>query len=420
MAPGRFTPDLGAAGRPTTRFRVDSGTVISAIGCKNVQLHHIEVSGGDAGGILLRAAAARFENVRVIGNSNQQAGGGVRVDDASLVLRDSVVAANYSSVRGGGLQVEGIGSLDITDSIVSGNCAASLGGGLYVRDAAGVSASNVLFTANRARFGGGIKVVSNLGQLSNLTVAYNEATVSLGGAGLAVHAPADNVRVRDSIFVHNRDINGRTEAFNSTVTAPISDFNLLEQAPVGDNDIDIRGSGAGLADGYYLDQAGSPAVDSGRTTAADAGVDARFTDPAPDPIPDAGVVDRGYHYSGANAGAADSYLEWVNQETPRFCAVPADASAVVVVPLRQGARIGPGHRVVATLPPGNTGQLYSAADVDPLGDGRSVILVDLGDGRYLLYRSTAEPGDDDDGVEPITDDLVIYVDDRLVPPAVVQ
>ncbi|MHC4248658.1 MAG: DUF1565 domain-containing protein [Planctomycetota bacterium] len=56
------------------------------------------------------------------------------------------------------------------------------------------------------------------------------------------------------------------------------------------------GPTADPADDHYLDQSGSPCVDAGSRTAAEAGLDGKTTDPAGSPAADSGTVDMGYHY----------------------------------------------------------------------------------------------------------------------------
>ena len=158
----------------------------------------------------------------------------------------------------------------------------------------------------------------------------------------------------------------------------MSSYNLLEEAPIGAQDLDISVTGAGLTGGYYLDQAASPAVDSGSRSAADAGLDARYTDPGTDaPRTDGGTVDRGYHYAAAYVAADDYAVD------PPVDTIIDPGIMVRVTPLRGGQALGAGHKVIVTLAR-DLVRLQSSANVDPLGDGRSVILGDLASGAYVF------------------------------------
>jgi hypothetical protein len=162
----------------------------------------------------------------------------------------------------------------------------------------------------------------------------------------------------------------------------MSDFNLLEEAPIGAHDIDVAATGAGLVAGYRLDQAASPAVDSGSRSAESAGLGARYTDAADPPQADRSTVDRGYHHAGPHLGADDYAVD-----------LPLDAivepgATLRVTPLREGAPLGPGHEVIVSLDL-DLVDLESSARVDPLGNGRSAILGDVGAGAYAF--AFAEP-----------------------------
>jgi hypothetical protein len=121
-------------------------------------------------------------------------GGGVRDEDAKLILFDTVVTGNTASTRGGGLYERGIFNdgqdLYVGHSTFSGNTA-EFGGGIYgpfyLGDngpAAGVH--NSTFSGNHATDGmGGALFTDESAYVTDSTISGNTATDSGGGVSAA-------------------------------------------------------------------------------------------------------------------------------------------------------------------------------------------------------------------------------------------
>lgn len=375
LGPDRVFPRFDSAAAPTTTFALEGGTGVAAEDCENVQFHALAITGADAGGLRVSGGSIVLGGVHLRGNANAGDGGGLASTGSRVSLRASVVSGNASAGDGGGIHVSG-GTLDVAHSVVSGNRAEGAGGGIAVADLEeGGSVFDTLVTANGARRGGGValaRVPETV--LANLTLAYNEARDAGGGPGVEFDGAGNGPRLHDSVFHGNRDGAGAADSV-AGLDATMSSYNLLEEPAIGSGDLDVSLTGAGLVAGYYLDQAGSPGVDSGSRSAEEAGLENRFTDPAEAPAPDAGVVDRGYHYGGAHVVVDDFAFDL----PPGTIVLPGDPARVT--PLRLGVAVGAEHEVIASLADPLV-ELLSSANVDPLGNGRSVILGDLGDGRY--------------------------------------
>lgn len=378
LGPDRLEPALGAAGAPQTNFALDGSAGVAIYGCTNVQLHAIAISGSSASGLLATDASLQLDRVHLRENASSGDGGGLAAVDSNVTIGASFVGGNRSDGSGGGVSAHG-GSLVIEHSVIAGNIATLRGGGVALAGtAAGTRIFDTLLDANGAAESGGISVSeAAAASFTNLTVTWNEASIAEEGAGLAIDDSSHDVVLVDSVFEGNRAAGGTVDSV-AGLDASMSSFNLLEEAPIGPEDIDISATGAGLVAGYHLDQQDSVAVDTGSRDAADAGLDARYTDPAMDaPLTDGGAVDRGYHY-------ADAYVRFDEFEINLPPAGYFEAGAHLrVTPTHAGAPLGGGHRVVATLGRAVV-TLVSSVDVDPLGNGLSALLRDLGDGTYTL------------------------------------
>ncbi len=467
-------PLLTDAGEPTTVLNASGGAHVVIDGCENVWMHGFELTGGDrgasdggalraqngtrlglrevwargntaanGGGLLATGAGTELTVLKsiVAGNAAAQSGGGVAVTDAAdLQLTDSSVVRNSSVVGGGGAYVNG-GTL-VTDnaaisdnetdgdggglflhtdavsgpgsmiehSVFSNNVALGSGGGIAVGTSGSfVSVFNTLIVGNVATRGAAASFDDNSASLSNVTAVDNRCTLPTAGAAFYV----DNASpvITDSVFTRNLDSLMAAGTFEIGAGSVSSSYNLLEQSPVGTADIDITGTGPAFASAYYLDQATSPAVDSGSLTAEVVGLDTYFTDDT-GTTPDVGVLDRGFHYlDGYPAGNPDytesTPLTGDNTNEIVLTMTPATYVDQLVV-VRVDADNDPfpiGHRVVATLEDGTIAQLSTPIGLDPLNDGESVLLIDLGGGDYGFYVTGETLGETD---------MRLYVDGQLL------
>ena len=119
-------------------------------------------------------------------------GGGIRVGNADLVVRDCVVTGNRASGTGGGISngaVPGTGNVTLVRTTVARNVAGTVGGGISV---AGISVLTVKDSTVRRNIadsdGGGI--FANTATLTNSTVSGNTAG-GIGGGIYRHHGDAD-------------------------------------------------------------------------------------------------------------------------------------------------------------------------------------------------------------------------------------
>jgi CSLREA domain-containing protein len=142
-----------------------------------------------------------ISGVRIIGgNIEENYGGGIRVDDANLILintiiEDNIVVGMYN--YGGGLYVQG-GSVQVNESQIINN-EAGFGGGLsVVSGQATLNGSQIV--SNTASYGGGMDINSStFTQTGNSLIAYN---TSFGyGGGIAVwtsKVTLDGIQILDN------------------------------------------------------------------------------------------------------------------------------------------------------------------------------------------------------------------------------
>jgi predicted outer membrane repeat protein len=143
---------------------------------------------------------AVFQGLTVRNGSVIGDGGGIRVANADLVVRDSAVNGNRASVSGGGISnasAISTGDVRVVRTVVSRNVAGADGGGIFV---AGDSVLTVKDSAIRRNFadlqGGGI--FGDWANLINSTISGNRA--SLNGGGLS----------GDSVTLTNSTVSGNT------------------------------------------------------------------------------------------------------------------------------------------------------------------------------------------------------------------
>ncbi|MDF2235354.1 choice-of-anchor Q domain-containing protein [Albimonas sp. CAU 1670] len=142
----------------------------------------------DADGLdrVIEVAADASDHVTLDGliltNGSAASGGGLRLSDGSLTLRNTVVANNTAILRGGGIDALG-GALMLLDSRITGNSAGK-GGGIYAAYGP-VIADGGSIDGNTAADGAGLYTVAQA-RLQNLTVAGN-----VGGPALEArhHGP---------------------------------------------------------------------------------------------------------------------------------------------------------------------------------------------------------------------------------------
>lgn len=155
------------------------------------------------------------------------------------------------------------------------------------------SAEVVTFRNNTINGNGGDGLLfgneSNRSALDATSVIENNIITQNGESGI-------DTTLNQCAVIRNNIVWGNTAANYNGCTSVASGFGNLSSDPLyvaPASDVHLQA----VATGHTAD---SPAIDSGYQTAADAGLDARFT--RTDGVPDAGVVDRGYHYGTETPG----------------------------------------------------------------------------------------------------------------------
>jgi predicted outer membrane repeat protein len=171
------------------------------VGNADLLVRDCVVSGNRAsqtGGGISNAAAPGTGNVTLIRttvdlNSSASNGGGISVTGSStLTLKNSTVRRNTAGGTGGGIQAS---TATVTNSIVGGNTAKSVGGGIAAITAT-VANSTVSGNSAGPSEGGGISATSTA-NVTNSTVSGNTAG-TIGGGIRAATANVTNSTVNDN------------------------------------------------------------------------------------------------------------------------------------------------------------------------------------------------------------------------------
>jgi hypothetical protein len=335
-------------------------------------------------------------NGSVSGNPSwlDNSGGGIRIHQASPLIRNCIISSNSASEFGGGI-FSYSGAPAIVDCVISGNTTLGYGGG--IRGA--FAAFNIIgceVTGNDAGFGGGISlgvagvapgyeysvfnclITSNTAttnggglqlqsatpgpfpaSVANCTVAGNSAGTS--GGGMVVNTGAAPV-VTDSIFWDNTAPAGPQIAVRDDYQPAWLDIDFSDVAGgqaavyVGTNatltwgadniDTDPLFATGPLGD-YYLSQllAGqasqSPCINAGSALAIGLGLGNTWT--RTDGVTDNSTVDMGYHY-GPNFGPPVTVYVPDDYATIQAAVDAVSAGSTIIV--RDGTYTGAGNKDV--------------------------------------------------------------------------
>jgi CSLREA domain-containing protein len=206
------TGDFDIAGSVTIQGAGTGATVIDG-----QQLDRVfDVFGTAPSSIKVVFAGQTVRNGNVNGH-----GGGIRVGNADLIVRDSAITANQASQTGGGISnaaAPGTGKITMVRATVARNVAGTNGGGvsslsnvLTVRDSTvhrniatnsggGINATtptltNCTISNNLARFSGGGGINATTPTLTNCTISNNLAQSSDGGGIIATTVTLTNCTV---------------------------------------------------------------------------------------------------------------------------------------------------------------------------------------------------------------------------------
>ena len=189
---------------------------ITAAESEFVSITGITITGGyapdtfdDGGGIRNEDATLLLTDVTVSGNRTGSSGdgGGVFTDDGALTLVDSIISENFSDSDGGGIYSQD-GNLVVNSSTVIGNFSDGRGGGIYANgDLATLNDSSV--SDNRTgRFGdgGGIFTLSADVRLNNSSITAN-VTDDFGDGGGISSSSGDVILNNSSVSANTAGLN---------------------------------------------------------------------------------------------------------------------------------------------------------------------------------------------------------------------
>ncbi|MFK7888619.1 MAG: HYR domain-containing protein [Gammaproteobacteria bacterium] len=371
----------GDSGAPSSRFTAIEAPSFEIDGCSGVVLQDLTVENNTRHAIHSEFSAVSLDRVHLINNRAEFDGGALYLQSSDVRLTDVVASANRSERSGGAFASVGANSkLALRNVVLNGNAAEAEGGALYV-DAPGgdVTFDNVLLTTNTAPRGGAVFVQDAASiDVAHATWADNQSSTGNDAAALLA-ADVVVANVRDSVLFGNRDVSNAISALSASV---VSDFNSLDAAPVGPSDTELDAAASVFAEQYFV-TAAAQAIDQGSGTANDAGLAERFS-AAGSVLPDTGRADRGFHYSirpalSPTSATLTAGLQMFDTATPRY----ARYRAIDFVPRSDGRRMGAGHRVLIR-PLNGRSDLIGA--VRSVGADNQVRAIDLGDGRYRVYR----------------------------------
>lgn len=246
------------------------------------------------GGIENYHSDTRLIGCNFIGNSANH-GGGINTLQGNPSVIDCTIAANIAYDRGGGMFNRGQSSPELTDCRFLGNESGDRGGGILNLDQSNPTLVNCLFVENAAAFSGGgmANDVSSNPTLINCTFHGNVAP-----NGAAIHISASSPTLINCILWDN----GLNEILVDGGT-PIVDYSCVKGGwggiGTGNNDENPQFA-PGPTGCFYLSQTSSgqdtdsPCINAGSDTAANLGLSTLTT--RSDEIFDAATVDMGYHY----------------------------------------------------------------------------------------------------------------------------
>lgn len=235
-----------------------------------INLIDSSISGNTAmdigGGAQLQNSSATFERLDLSNNRAETnmigttAGGMVIFgnDQNTITFNDSIIADNFSTSGGGGLDLVG-GVYSISNSIFSGN-ESSAGGGMRI-SVSTVAIVNTTFSGNTAQVGGGMfNSFNGFTSLRNVTFSRNVTTRNIGGAITCSFNSA--LDFANTIFADSVNSTGATAPDTNGPTTSFG-FNLIE-TPGNTRDAPIMGDITGNILG--VDPQLQPLADNGGRT----------------------------------------------------------------------------------------------------------------------------------------------------------
>ena len=198
----------------------------------NVQLEikNLSLTGGytpeDGGGIYISTPIQNTQdsviqnlilsgNTKLYGNHSEKAGGGLYIENGSVLITDNAeISGNSANAKGGGICILGDADknarvLTLEGGIIKNNTSLSpagkisSGGGLYTQFCTAYI-NNCQISENTSAYGGGITVAQNTNiTISNTVISVNTATHSNGKGGGAIFASgvSSNLYLKDGCII---------------------------------------------------------------------------------------------------------------------------------------------------------------------------------------------------------------------------
>jgi hypothetical protein len=107
-------------------------------------------------------------------------GAGIKIQNASPVIRNCVVRSCRCEFTGGAISIEVLSNATVLGCTLQGNLAGSEGGGITIETASHPKIANCVITGNRGSSGGGISCAAG-GMITNCLIAGNIARERGGG-----------------------------------------------------------------------------------------------------------------------------------------------------------------------------------------------------------------------------------------------
>lgn len=285
---------------------LDGFTLTNGKGTKGGNNNHY------GGGIFVGASPTIINNV-ITGNSATYHGGGIYVSGIYPIIKNNVISYNSSNEWGGGIYYSATDS-PIFNNVIIGNSAVYGGGIACIQSFTPIT--NNIIAGNLANYGAGIFTsYSSHPVITNCTITGNTASGTGGGIGCYEYG---NPRIVNTILWDNAANTGPEIWIGPSGPFTKPSFLYISYSDVEGGQASVYvdpkctlnwGSGmidadplfaAGPEGDYYLSQiaagqgSDSPCVDAGSTDVFYLLMDVCWT--RTDGIPDAGLVDMGFHY----------------------------------------------------------------------------------------------------------------------------